>query len=152
MDLLLWRHADAFDARAGESDLDRALSPEGHDQARRIARWLNGVLPADLRVIASPALRALQTAEALGRPVDTLPALAPGASHQALLQAADWPFARRAVLVVGHQPTLGLLAAALLCGQPQHWRIRKAAVWWLRSERTATSVACPSRSPEHESG
>jgi phosphohistidine phosphatase len=37
------------------------------------------------------------------------------------------------VLVVGHQPTLGLTAAYLLCGIAQPWAIPKSAVWWLRS-------------------
>ena len=37
------------------------------------------------------------------------------------------------VLVVGHQPTLGLAAAYLLSGQPQEWAIRKGAAWWLRA-------------------
>jgi phosphohistidine phosphatase len=37
------------------------------------------------------------------------------------------------VLIVGHQPTLGLLAARLLTGQDQPWSVRKGAVWWLRS-------------------
>jgi phosphohistidine phosphatase len=36
------------------------------------------------------------------------------------------------VLVVGHQPTLGLAASYLLSGQPQPWTLRKGAVWWLR--------------------
>ena len=36
------------------------------------------------------------------------------------------------MLVVGHQPTLGLAAARLLTGVPQPWAIKKARVWWLR--------------------
>ena len=37
-----------------------------------------------------------------------------------------------AVLVVGHQPTLGLVASTLLTGGPLPWTVKKAAVWWLR--------------------
>jgi phosphohistidine phosphatase len=36
------------------------------------------------------------------------------------------------VLVVGHQPALGLTAAYLLAGIVQPWSVRKGAVWWLR--------------------
>jgi phosphohistidine phosphatase len=43
-----------------------------------------------------------------------------------------WPEAREPVLVVGHQPTLGLTAAYLLSGTAQPWSIRKGAAWWLR--------------------
>jgi phosphohistidine phosphatase len=39
------------------------------------------------------------------------------------------------VLVVGHQPTLGLAASYLLCGQPLAWTIRKGGVVWLRHRR-----------------
>ena len=39
------------------------------------------------------------------------------------------------VLVVGHQPTLGEVAAFLLSGEEAAWSIRKGAVWWF-SNRT----------------
>lgn len=133
MDLILWRHAEAFEAEEGQDDLARALTPRGEKQARRMAAWLNRQLPAGTRVLASPAVRAQQTAAALDRKVKTEPALAPGAGVEALLQAARWPDARVPVLVVGHQPTLGIAAAWLLSQQTQVWPVRKAAVWWLRA-------------------
>jgi phosphohistidine phosphatase len=34
------------------------------------------------------------------------------------------------VLVVGHQPTLGRVAAVLLGGAEADWSIKKGAVWW----------------------
>jgi len=34
--------------------------------------------------------------------------------------------------VIGHQPTLGLVAAHLLADVPQEWSIKKGAVWWIR--------------------
>ena len=39
------------------------------------------------------------------------------------------------VLVVGHQPTRGMTAAALLSGDAISWAVKKGAVWWL-SNRT----------------
>ena len=36
------------------------------------------------------------------------------------------------MLVVGHQPILGMVAAQLLAGQALPWAIKKGAVWWLR--------------------
>jgi phosphohistidine phosphatase len=132
MDLILWRHAEAHDAQAGEDDLSRRLTPKGERQAERVAQWLNRHLPADARVLVSPAQRTQQTAAALRRHVDTVPALAPGRSVDALLAAAGWPGTGGSVLVVGHQPTLGLTAARLLAHRRETWPVRKGGVIWLR--------------------
>ena len=133
MDLILWRHAEAFEMREVQDDLDRALTPKGERQAQRMAGWLNRQLPSSAKVLVSPARRAQQTAAALERKFKTVPALAPDGTVEGLLQAARWPDAREPVLVVGHQPTLGLAAAHLLTGHAQPWTVRKAAVWWLRA-------------------
>lgn len=143
MDLILWRHAQAqmLLSEDGESllpfelerDLARTLTPKGQRQAERMAEWLNQRLPDTTRVLASPAVRTQQTATALGRKVRTLDTLNPLASVEDLLAAARWPVSRDPVLIVGHQPTLGLLAARLLTGQDLPWSVRKGAVWWLRS-------------------
>jgi phosphohistidine phosphatase len=139
MDLILWRHAEALEAREVADDLDRALTPKGERQAARMAAWLGRQLPAGARVLVSPARRTQQTAQALDRKFRTAPALAPGGSVDDLLQAARWPEAREATLVVGHQPTLGLVAARLLSGVDDPWSVRKGAVWWLRGrEREGT--------------
>ena len=140
MDMILWRHAEAFEAREVEDDLDRALTPKGERQAQRMAAWLNRQLPASTRVLVSPARRAQQTAAALERKFKTVPALAPEATVEALLHSVRWPEAREPVLVVGHQPTLGLVAAYLLSGEPQAWSVRKGGVWWLRARQRDTGL------------
>jgi phosphohistidine phosphatase len=140
MDLILWRHAEAFEMREVQDDLERALTPKGERQAQRMADWLNRQLPAGAKVLASPARRAQQTAAALDRKFKTSPSLAPDATADALLQAVRWPDAREAVLVIGHQPTLGLVAAYLLSGQAQAWPVRKGAAWWLRARERADGL------------
>ncbi len=132
MDLLLWRHAEAFELEPGGDDLQRALTPKGERQARRMAAWLNRHMSAGTRVLCSPARRTRQTADALGRDFRVLPALAPDAEPEALLQTANWPDARTPVLIVGHQPTLGMTAALLLTGSAEPWPLRKGALIWLR--------------------
>ena len=140
MDLILWRHAEARDLAeeqlSTEADLARPLTPRGEKQAQRMAEWLNQHLPDSTRILVSPALRCRQTADALGRKYRTLDALAPGESHAQALDAARWPDRREPVLLIGHQPTLGQLAAWLMAGpsalQAPPWAIRKGAVWWLR--------------------
>jgi phosphohistidine phosphatase len=132
MDLILWRHAEA---EPGEPDLGRRLTSKGLKQAERIAAWLEPRLPDTTRILVSPAARAQQTALALGRKFRTVDEIAPGASAASLLSAAGWPDAREPVLVVGHQPTLGEVAAMLLAGDGASWSVKKGAVWWL-SNRT----------------
>jgi phosphohistidine phosphatase len=130
MELILWRHADA---EPGRPDLERKLTPEGRKQAQRAAEWLRDRLPADARVLVSPARRALETAEALTRSFRTEPALAPDVPAAQVLAAAGWPDATGTVVVVGHQPTLGRAAALALAGAAADWGVRKGALWWLAS-------------------
>jgi len=139
MDLVLWRHAEALDlpeaqdsAEAYRLDLERPLTGRGQKHAARIAAWLDRQLGDTARILVSPALRCEQTALNLGRKFKTCEALAPGASAQDLLQAAQWPHAKFPVLVVGHQPTLGQAAAQLLGLARSEVSIRKGSLWWLR--------------------
>ncbi len=132
MDLILWRHAEAEDTGAGESDLERALTSRGERQAERMAEWLNRRLTDSTRIVVSPALRCQQTAKTLGRKSRTIAALGPGASPEDVIAAVRWPKASGPMLVVGHQPTLGLVASLLLTGSAQPWTVKKGAVWWLR--------------------
>jgi phosphohistidine phosphatase len=111
-------------------DRSRPLTEKGRKQAGAMAAWLKPRLPKDTVVLASPALRAVETARALTDKVRIVPALDVGASPAALLAAAGWP-ENGSVVLVGHQPTLGRLAALLLAGEEQDWSIKKGAIWWL---------------------
>ena len=128
MDLILWRHAEAED---GAPDLERRLTAKGHKHAARVAEWLLQRLPAKFTVLASPAVRAQATAAALGVPIRTVDALAPGATARDVLHAAEWPAHKSAVIVVGHQPDLGRTAAFLVSGAESPWSVKKGGLWWL---------------------
>jgi phosphohistidine phosphatase len=132
MDLILWRHAEAEEAQAGMADLERALTAKGQKQARRMGQWLDSQLPDSCRVLCSPALRKFKIHSDL----------APGADPSDILKAANWPRSKDAVLVVGHQPTLGQAASLLLTGDDLEWDIRKASAWWFaqRDPGDAASV------------
>ena len=138
MDLILWRHAEA---EPGEPDLGRRLTAKGLKQAERMGAWLDRHLPDTTRILVSPADRAQQTALALKRKFKTVDELGPGASVASVLAAVGWPDAREPVLVVGHQPTLGEVAAFLLSGEEAYWSIRKGAVWWLTNRDRGTGAA-----------
>lgn len=140
MDLLLWRHAEAAD---GSPDLARALTEHGHEQARAMAKWLRKNMPEGIRVLVSPARRAQETAAALEMPVEILDELAPDAAPAALIAAAGWPDSERAVMIVGHQPTLGETAAVILGPKGHRLRVRKGAVLWLESPRDLVVVMEP---------
>jgi phosphohistidine phosphatase len=133
MELILWRHAEAEDEGPGITDLQRPLTATGLAQAERMGKWLNKRLPESTTIMVSPARRTQQTASALGTPFETVPELAPGATVDSVLRTTGWPHARSTVLVVGHQPTLGLVAARLLAERLDSWAMQKGAVWWLRS-------------------
>ena len=135
MDLILWRHAEAFEMREVQDDMARALTAKGERQAQRMAEWLNQRLAHSTRILVSPAVRCHQTAKALGKKFKTSPELAPDGNGEALLKAARWPDGSEPVLVIGHQPTLGLVASYLLSEQPQAWTIKKGAVWWIRGRQ-----------------
>lgn len=133
MDLIFWRHAEAFDALEGQDDLSRTLTPKGEKQALRMGQWLDRQMPEGVRVISSPAVRCEQTVKALGRKVKFKTELHPEGSLDDLLVTAGWPDSKMSVLIVGHQPVLGK-AVAYLLGLPQgECSVRKGAVWWLRS-------------------
>ena len=156
MDLIFWRHAEAVDADGSLPDLDRPLTKRGHKQAKKLARWLLERLPEQRRILVSPARRTCETADALGTAYEIEPLIAPGAGARALLAAAGWPGRQDTVLLVGHQPTLGQLAAYLMGGattlEAPAWVIRKGAAWWLRhrdregqSEVVLVSVRTPEK-------
>lgn len=129
MDLILWRHAEAEE---GSNDLARGLTRRGQKQASDMAAWLRPLLPENYRLLASQAKRSQQTAAVLSKHYQVLPALNPDASADAILRALDWPNLNRPIVLVGHQPYLGQIAAKLLSGEDQFWPVKKAGIWWLQ--------------------
>lgn len=133
MELILWRHAEA---EPGEPDDARALTGKGHKQAWKMAEWLDRTLPNGCKILVSPTMRTVQTAEAMGRKFKIHPELGPDTTPEIILHTAHWPDSREPVLIIGHQPSLGRLAALLLCGTAQDWPIRKASAWWIAQKES----------------
>ncbi|QJQ99727.1 phosphohistidine phosphatase SixA [Halomonas sp. PGE1] len=117
--LLILRHGEAG---AGWPDAERALTEHGRREVARQAAWLAERCDlAGLHLLASPFLRARQTAaiigEALGAAVETLPIITPDDDPAAV---ADWLLARpaeRPRLLVSHMPLVGALTGLLVEGR-----------------------------------
>jgi phosphohistidine phosphatase len=113
MRLVLVRHADAA---PGSPDELRTLTPQGREQARALGERLRAEDIEPDAVVTSPLLRARETAAALGLgEAEADDRLAPGATAEAVRHAV----AGRGdtVVVVGHQPDCGRIAASLTGGE-----------------------------------
>lgn len=117
--LLIMRHGEAA---PGHPDVSRELTARGHDEAVRMAAWLAGRNDlARLRLVASPFVRAQQTAApiaaALGAVLETQPGLTPDDAPAAVI---DWLLAEpddRPLLLVSHMPLVGALTGLLVEGR-----------------------------------
>ena len=113
--LYLVRHAEAVD---GEPDELRPLTAEGRRAARTLGERLaaEGVRPD--AILTSPLLRARETGAELARPVGVEPEpderLAPGATAESVRAAVAEH--GETVVVIGHQPDCGKIAAELAGG------------------------------------
>ena len=112
MRVYLVRHAEA---EPGEPDELRTLTPHGRWQAKDLGeRFTRRGLQLDA-VLSSPLLRARQTADAIalaaGIAAEPDERLAPGATAEEVRAAVAGR--GETVVVVGHQPDCGQIAAAI---------------------------------------
>jgi phosphohistidine phosphatase len=126
MHLALVRHALAEE---GDDDFTRPLSRKGRRRFRQVVEGLAGLGLHFQRVLHSPKLRALETAELLAPVAERLEVTALLAEEPtpALLDALTGDD----LAVVGHEPWLSMLLGWLTTGQPQHgqhFALRKGGV------------------------
>ena len=114
--LILVRHAHSD---PGQPDELRPLSARGHEQARALGERLSAAAPT--LVLASPLLRARETAGAIARAsgaeLRIEERLAPGATAGDVLAAIDESGVGGTVVAVGHQPDCSEIAEALGAGE-----------------------------------
>ena len=118
--LLLFRHAKAERAEAGESDRERALNERGSKDASRIGAYMAGHALYPDRVVISPSLRTQESwkhARTAFRPqpaAQTIDRLY-DATPQAIFDVIkDTPASAHSLLVIGHNPGLHELALMLI--------------------------------------
>jgi phosphohistidine phosphatase len=142
MEIFLVRHAIAVERSADRPDAARPLSERGR---ARFSRAVRGMARLELRfdrVLHSPWLRAVQTAELLAPITDGDGAreeterLADDPDAALLALAARHPQAAR-VAFVGHEPWMGELLSLLVLGTAAHgerFPFKKGGVAWLVGE------------------
>ena len=115
MDLYLVRHAIAEERSADLSDAQRALTPKGRERFGRCVRGLDQLGVRLERVLHSPLVRAVQTAELLAPLASGPPTVNEGlaARPDESLLAELGP---GRIALVGHEPWLSELAAWLTLG------------------------------------
>lgn len=142
MELLILRHAIAFprDPRRWPDDSERPLTMEGVKRARRAAAGLKRIAKRPALVLASPLVRARDTAaifaQAAHWPEATeCAALSPAGTPEEVLEMLRHRGAKaECVAVVGHQPHLGRLLALCLRGdaRSEAFELKKGAVACVR--------------------
>lgn len=133
MNLYLMRHAHAVEPGEWSGpDFERPLIEKGKHAAAAAALGLARRSPSISRIITSPYARAAETAAIiaarLGASVTVSDALAPGfdlSRLSAILAEADWA---SDLLLIGHQPSLGMVLAALIGVGAEPVDMKKAAV------------------------
>ncbi len=118
--LILTRHTKSSWDTAGMSDQDRPLNPRGRRSARALGAWLRskGLIPN--QVLCSSARRTRETYERMGfetaaEVTDDLYLVDANRILRVLSEASG-----ETVLLLGHNPGIGLFAAEILATAPDH--------------------------------
>jgi phosphohistidine phosphatase len=146
MHLFVVRHGIAEDAEPGKDDASRELTSEGARQFKRAVQGMRELPWTFTRVLTSPWVRAVQTAELL-KSMTEGPTIAtellcdkPRPELFALIAETSGPDApggndtRNATAIVGHEPWLSELVGWLAFGDPHHGEaleLKKGGVVWL---------------------
>ncbi len=139
-ELLLLRHGIAEERRPERPDPGRELTAAGRQRTRAVLQRAVALGWKADRLLSSPLARAWQTGEiamavGLAPTLELAQALAPGGDPLPLLpgwlKSASGEACHR-LLLVGHEPDLGLLAARLLGATPGSITLRKAGMALLR--------------------
>ena len=120
-ELYLIRHGVAEErGELWPDDAKRPLTDEGMERLRKEARGLAKIGVSVDVILTSPLVRARQTAEIIGAGLEPRPhlvnidSLSPDGSYAALMSDLGKHNKRERIALVGHEPSLGELAARLI--------------------------------------
>jgi phosphohistidine phosphatase len=126
MRVILVRHGAAEADSTEKTDALRELTPKGRRQMKRAARGTVNWLESAALIATSPLIRAVQTADIIGRafarenidvPMIELTELSPRKNPMALLAWLGRQDAETTIILVGHEPTLSRCAGLFVCGK-----------------------------------
>jgi phosphohistidine phosphatase len=134
VELYLFRHGIAEDARPGHPDANRALTDEGGKKVAEVVKAArrSGVEPS--LILSSPYLRAMQTARIAADGFDykddvvSTETLVPDGSPEGVWTELREHRDESAILLAGHEPLLGYLVGYLLAAPALRVDMKKAAL------------------------
>lgn len=133
MILYVLRHAEAVEGSEILPDEWRYLTGKGRSAAEKTSSAIAGSGPKPRLTVTSPLTRAVQTAEIAAKKacrknvVVASPLLLPGGDIAKLIEFINGCRGAGPVMLVGHEPQLGILVAALLGRGEAHVSLNKAA-------------------------
>ena len=146
MRVLLLRHGQAIDGSSELPDADRYLTAKGRRVSRDVARLLAEHDVKPTRIITSPLVRAVQTAEIIaeshafeGAIVVWRPLVPDGTSVLRALRPLDDATEHDTVALVGHEPLMRSMAAHLL-GLSLFPGFKKSAVCLIKRKAGGTGA------------
>ncbi len=133
MRIYLVRHSEAVDRVPPMPDAARCLNARGRVSFREMARRFRDAGGLPTRIVTSPFIRAVQTAEILSEALryegDIVadPRLSPGFDVEKLYAVLEGCPSEREVAFIGHEPDLGDILTRLL-SLSQGYAMRKGAI------------------------
>lgn len=116
MKLCIVRHGDAG---FSSPDFERRLTALGRQQAKGAGQWIKAQFDKAPRLVASPYLRAQETATIIakecGLQIETWPNITPEGNAKALVDKLTG--VSEDIVLVSHLPLVGYLAATLVDGR-----------------------------------
>jgi len=166
MKIYLVRHGIAYEpGEPGyEDDTQRPLTDKGRDKMNKVAHVLKRLNMKPDMILSSPYLRAEQTAEILAKElkykknkIEFSERLLPTSQPEPLIAEIIEKYNVEELVVVGHEPCLGLLISTLAAGDPElainvrygsvcclsadDFRIeRRATLEWLLTPKISTKI------------
>jgi len=134
MEIYLFRHGIAEDAKPGRPDSSRALTDEGKKKTAEVVKAARHAGVAPSLIISSPYVRAVETAEIAaegfgykGEILRTETLVPHGLPENVWKELRDYRD-EDAVLLAGHEPLMGHLAAYLLASPVLRIDVKKSAL------------------------
>src|SRR5690349_10432318 len=124
MELYVLRHGLAVERTVGVKDRERTLTPKGRQRTERLAAHLKKQKVSVDWILASPFVRARETAEVVAAKMKYKGEIAfsghllPGGSPKMVIKELQDNLSKDRILLVGHEPDLSQLISFLVLGKP----------------------------------